>query len=295
MSARFSSRPYTEIAAEVKAACAWLRDLGFDSQSTRFGYYERFLSQLSRHAPPETVVQWTRDEYTQFFEVAVDADELCRIYRGLGTLTDEGIVARVRRAIKGHNRITLEDKNGRTGRDFSFELATAASFVSRGLDVDFGTEADARIAFPDIDIFIECKRPASDKGIEESIRKGLNQLRTRFDGAPTDDNARGVLVVSIARCVNPSFLQLVAPTPDELSDLAAVHVADFVRRFQRHWNDKWDNRVIAVVVVLDIPAYITELRQEFVAHETGVKVNSQSITPIRDLLLLHNLGWSSIR
>ena len=48
---------------------------------------------------------------------------------------------------------------------------------------------------------------------------------------------------------------------------------------------------MAVVAVLDAPAYIGQLRQEFVAHETGLDLNPASEDYVRDLWHLHNMGW----
>ena len=48
---------------------------------------------------------------------------------------------------------------------------------------------------------------------------------------------------------------------------------------------------MAVVAVPDAPAYIRQLRQEFVAHETGLDLNPASEDYVRDLWYLHNMGW----
>ena len=137
------------------------------------------------------------------------------MYEGLSGEANPLLNERLKDSLKGQELYVLDSEN-RSGRDFSFELATAAKFVRAGLAVDFGHEADLRVQINGFTFFVECKRLKSAKKIRKRIKEGINQLHKRYVKSENSHTARGMLALSIGKTVNKNLGLLVTVRPSHL-------------------------------------------------------------------------------
>lgn len=159
------------------------------------------------------------------------------------------------------------DSEHRSGRDFSFELSMAAKFVSAGLTVDFGHDADLRVPLNDLTFFVECKRLKSPQQIQKRIKEGAKQLHKRYVKSETPHKARGMLAISIGKTVNEKLGLLEGSSPTELGQTAFAHNRAFIEKYKSYWQAPKDGRTIGVAVVLDAPGILKGERQLTTLHE----------------------------
>lgn len=270
MSAEYSSQTFVAASARLDEACDWLESLGINYSPTRVGRYKAIFSALARHQLAGTLSAFY-DEYT--FEAWVNAAhevaEVGRMFEGLTGNSDPNLTARLREALKSHELFVL-DTQDRSGRDFSFELSTAAKFARCGYAIDFGHDADLKVAIGSYTFFVECKRLKSAQKVQRRIKDGLGQLHKRYVKSEDPQNSRGLLALSIGRTVNPGLGFLEGESPESIGESAFKHNAAFIERYKSYWQTKVDRRTLGVAVVLDTPGIVKRIKQVVTCHEVTV-------------------------
>ncbi|WKJ90262.1 hypothetical protein QZJ86_19985 [Methylomonas montana] len=256
--------------AKLDKACVWLEELGIAYSRTRIGRYKDLFEVLAKHQLADTLNAFY-EEYTleTWVNAAHEVAELNRIYDGLNGQSSPELVSRLKDALKGHELYVLDSEH-RSGRDFSFELSIAAKFVSAGLVVDFGHEADLRVLLDDFTFFVECKRLKSPHKIQKRIKEGLKQLHKRYVKSENPLNARGMLALSIGKTVNEKLGLLEGRDPNELGQKAFNHNRAFIEKYKSYWQSNPDQRTIGTAVVLDTPGRLIDNKQLATVHEVAM-------------------------
>lgn len=267
MSVDYSSQTFVAASAQLDAACTWLESLGIHYSPTRVGRYKEIFSALARHQLAGTLSAFY-DEYTlnAWVNAAHEVAEVVRMFEGLTGNRDFNLSVRLREALKSHELFVLDNQH-RSGRDFSFELSTAAKFARRGYAIDFGHDADLKVAIGSYTFFIECKRLKSAKKVQRRIKDGLDQLHKRYVTSEYPQNSRGLLVLSIGRIINPRLEFLEGENPETIAESAFKHNAVFIERYKSYWQNKVDRRTLGVAVVFDTPGIVKSIKQVVTCHE----------------------------
>lgn len=126
----------------------------------------------------------------------VEADEFVRaveaLRKGIG---DELAAAPIEKALKGPADLFLETARNSGGRNFMFELIIGGRLANAGFCPSFDKGPDVQVEFAGLRVGIECKRPLSPSGLEQNIRKAIDQLEER--------NADlSLIAVSVSRLLN---------------------------------------------------------------------------------------------
>jgi hypothetical protein len=263
----YTSHTYVEASARIDKACAWLDELGIAFSRTRIGRYRELFGALAKHQLAGTIDSFY-DEYSfeSWVNAAYEVAELARIYDGLHGQADQAFVSRLKEAVKGRELYVLDSEH-RSGRDFSFELSMAAKFVSAGLTVDLGHDADLRVPLNGLTFFVECKRLKSPQQIQKRIKEGVKQLHKRYVKSETPHEARGMLAISIGKTVNEKLGLLEGSSPTELGQKAFAYNRTFIEKYKSYWQAQKDSRTIGVAVVLDAPAILKSDKQLTILHE----------------------------
>lgn len=285
MTHEYSSQTFVAASARLDEACAWLESLGINYSPTRIGRYKAIFSALARHQLAGTLSSF-HDEFT--FEAWVNAAhevaEIVRMFEGLTGNSDPDLTNRLQEALKSHELYVL-DTQDRSGRDFSFELSTAAKFARCGYAIDFGHEADLKVAIDSYTFFVECKRLKSQKKVQRRIKDGLDQLHKRYVKSEDPQNTRGLLALSIGRTVNPGLGFLEGNSPESIGEKAFKHNVAFIERYKSYWQTKLDRRTLGVAVMLDTPGIVMPIKQVVTCHEVTVNNCISPNSPEYGLLL----------
>lgn len=281
----YISNTYVEASAKIDQACAWLDALGIEYSRTRIGRYKDLFGALAKHQLAGTLdTFYDQYPFESWVNAAHEVAELTRIYDGLNGQTASALVSRLREATKGQELYVLDSEH-RSGRDFSFELSIAAKFVSAGLPVDFGHDADLRIPLDGLTFFVECKRLKSPRQIQKRIKEGIKQLHKRYVKSEDPQTARGMLAISIGKTVNEKLGLLEGNSPDELGQKAFAYNHAFINKHRSNWQSPKDSRTIGVAVVLDSPGMLTVNKQLITLHEVAMNNSVPPSTPEYGLLV----------
>jgi len=266
----YASETYVEAYSKLSEACAWLDSLGIEYSKTRVGRYQKIFGALAKHQQAGTLDAFHEEHsFEAWVNAAHEVAELVRMYEGLSGEANPLLNERLKDSLKGQELYVLDSEN-RSGRDFSFELATAAKFVRAGLAVDFGHEADLRVQINGFTFFVECKRLKSAKKIRKRIKEGINQLHKRYVKSENSHTARGMLALSIGKTVNKNLGLLEGNDDKVLGDIAFSHNCAFINRYRSHWQRISDQRTLGVAVTLDTPGIITSNNQLVTCHEVTI-------------------------
>lgn len=200
---------HLEDLAEVQA---FLKSLGIRTQNTRIERYIRYLEQAVNGKQPDE---------SQIFKNAVDprfqspldwklyvlreAHELMWILKGLKARMPEGADGKLKKLVGGSDFAALDSQT--ESRNTQFELRIASYFCQAGWKVDLSTRTDM-IATSKVSpwtFYVECKRIASENGIQENLLKAKKQLIARMPDVYDGTKAYGVVAADVTRGACPIF------------------------------------------------------------------------------------------
>jgi len=194
---------HLEDLAEVQA---FLKSRGIRTQNTRIERYIRYLEQAVNGKQPDE---------SQIFKNAVDprfqspldwklyvlreAHELMWILKGLKARMPEGADGKLKKLVGGSDFAALDRQT--ESRNTQFELRIASYFCQAGWKVDLSTRTDmiATSKASPWTFYVECKRIASEKGIQENLLKAKKQLIARMPDVYDGTKAYGVVAADVTR------------------------------------------------------------------------------------------------
>lgn len=270
MGTLYQTQSYVEASKQLDKVCDWLETLGVNYSPTRVGKYKEIFSRLAAYQAENNFDGFFECvPFEEFVNAAYEVAELVRMYEGLNGHNDPDLVARLREALKGHE-LYLLDNQGRSGRDFSFELAIASKFARCGFAIDFGHQADLKAQINGHPLYVECKRIRSLRKVKRRIKDGLGQLHRRYVKSESPEKARGLLVLSIGKAINSDFGLLEANSLEHLKESAFRHNERFINQNKQYWHTAVDQRTVGVVVILDAPCVIKDGYKFTTCHEVTI-------------------------
>src|SRR5262249_25563241 len=122
--------------------------------------------------------------------------------------------------------------------------------------VHFEQPADLSITVEPHSVAVECKRPFTPAKVENNVRKGLHQLRKRYEAAENPATARGILAISVTRTENDGSKALDGETEAIVRAKIDGIFDRFIAKHQRHWQARVDGRTLAVLLELSAPCFV---------------------------------------
>lgn len=290
----YSSQTYESASLELDKACLWLESLGINYSKTRLTKYKTLFSDLAEYQSNNELEKfYEKYKFEYWVNAAHEVAELIRIYGGLGRLSDDSLISRLKNSLSGHELYVMDTQN-RSGRDFIFELSVASKFHKSGYSVNFGHEADLQLEMNGFTFYVECKRLKSLRQAQKRVKEGLKQLHRRYTKSSNPELTRGLLCVSIGKAINPSLGLLEADDPESLANKAFSHNAAFIERYKSYWgSSSLDKRTLGVVIILDVPGIIKSKNQLITCHE--VTLNNCISTNSPDYKLLDHIANKILR
>ncbi|WP_152607698.1 hypothetical protein [Aeromonas hydrophila] len=179
---------------KFEEAKSWLESFGLNVTSARFQKYKKiiankYLSDIFRGLTDIDVL-WALAELYDILE----------IYQFLESADKNQIKSALKHVNSGPYLLSDEKNDGGTihGRNFTFELYTAARFIRAGIAAEFVTDADINFIFEDAGILVECKRINSESNMENLISKAFEQIKKRCS---VENNTFGLIAISISKLI----------------------------------------------------------------------------------------------
>jgi len=178
---RFSYRKHQ---AQFRAACDWLSSLGVSIAATRAAEYAWLLGKIADHHEAGTIgVLLAEYGRVPIFNAMSEASEFVHIHAGLASRADDAMIKNLREFVTGASMLMNETPKNSRSRNVGFELSVGAAAAQCGLPVHFEQPADLSITVEPHSVAVECKRPFTPAKVENNVRKGLHQLRKRYEAA----------------------------------------------------------------------------------------------------------------
>ena len=185
------------VLAELEAAIRWLETCtGRSASSTRFSAYLRVLREWKAGQ-----LKLSGDELLSVLNATSHAYELIEIHQTLAKTELVGLAKKLRKYMTGPEleKDELSSSSSNLARNIGFELLLLARFCNCGLKVSLSSGADIVISREGIDVAIECKRPQTERKIEDSIKDAHRQLRLRRKGRKPGVVFIGMVALSVGK------------------------------------------------------------------------------------------------
>jgi hypothetical protein len=256
-----SRRSYREKAALLLRARDWMHQLDVKVSATRIGKYVKMLNRLADYHETRKIED-LRAEYGDkvLLNALSESDIVITIFEGLQTKVSAGLIARLKLFAEGRDLLfeeTAESNN--IARNTGFELEIAAAFAKANVPIDL-ERGDLSIQIDGRLIAVECNRPYSYAKLETNVRDASRQLIRRYTEHPAPDEARGIVSISVSKMENKGGRFLKVSRESELSPIVDGLFDKFGTEFNRVWATVRDARTVAVLLHLNAPAMVEDLR-----------------------------------
>src|SRR6266567_1914115 len=129
-----------------------------------------------------------------------EATELAAIHSALSVDPPKELAKKLQLILKGPSQPQQETTDSNLARNTAFELALGAKIHTNGVAVHFPDNPDISCDVRGTRVFIQCKRPFEEKGVDRNIQRALRQLKDDFETAD-GPAAVGVVAISLSRIV----------------------------------------------------------------------------------------------
>lgn len=207
---------YKDILLRLGGLDAWLEKLGIgqgrhDRIHWAIDVLHRIVDLEKRDGLPAGV------SLLDCYVAALDALEIHDIMNAFEGEPASVLAPKLERILSGSRLPSDETKRNSQARNTMFELALAAGWRSRGLNVCIG-EPDITLRLADVTFLVECKRPFAEHGIRANIRDAFSQLKTKL-GRPGKSTSTGIAAVSVSRIFNPGDRIFYSPAKAGIANL----------------------------------------------------------------------------
>jgi hypothetical protein len=254
-------RSYRDQATLLLQARDWMQQLDVKVSPTRIGKYVKMLNLVADHHE-KGKIEDLRAEYGDkvLLNALSESDTVITIFEGLRTKVTTSLIERLKVFVAGRDLLFSETpESNNIARNTGFELEMAAAFAKATVPVDL-EQGDLSIKVEGRSVAVECKRPFSYAKFETNVRDACWQLSRRYKGDPTPEKARGIVSISISKMQNEGGRFLRVSKESELSPIVDGLFDKFVTQFQKVWAKIFDPRTVAVLLHLNAPAMVEDLR-----------------------------------
>jgi len=240
--------PFNELNEAVQQASDWLSSIGIDVAGTRMSEYRKNITLLV-----DLLGRGNRDDLNRLYPTMVnslyEANEWINIYRGLETVKNENLIAKLEELLKGPEWFIDEkiSSSSNRSRNIAFELIITSRIAARGIQPDFATPADLAFPLNAKKLIVECKRPQSTSAVEKNIKAATKQLNRRFQTSIAR-NLRGIVAIDISKVGNPSFKMLEVQNTASLDLHLSQSITSFIDSFGHLWDGKKHKKIVGMLV-----------------------------------------------
>jgi hypothetical protein len=273
-----NTKGFKDITRLYDEAKNWLESNGILVNNTRFRRSRDLINKgLSRSPRDNHEILWAY----------IDLHDLFDIYSHLSEIDSNRFIETLKKITSGHELLSEEKSDGGSGhgRNFTFELFTAARLARAGYKVTFKTDADIDFIINNSKIHVECKRVQSHNSIEKNIDKAMAQIEVRCGNSSSD---RGIVAISISKLIWNQFNELINERNEPMfTDTKTMQDAflEFINELGISIRNKYSQdskRTIGLILHYKVPYWINSNGipiPAFINRFTFVYFNNNQLLP----------------
>lgn len=271
--------PYLEkgqnILVEYKQACAWLDSLGINFKRSRFGRYQKEISEFGKRIKSKISEEEKISAFYSFLNSYAEATELIRVKSALERIESSKYLSQLKKATAGQAFRNIANKD--SSRDFFFELTLAARLINAGYSVTVNELADAVADISGAKVFFECKRITSQKMVKDRVKHASTQLKKRFLNE-ISDKIKGIICLNVTELLNPNLVMVVGQDIHELKKDHSEMLTSFVKSHNRELNINDRENILGVICEFNMYGYIKNQNPLAVINCRGIKFLQYDVT-----------------
>jgi hypothetical protein len=271
--------PYLEkgqnILVEYKQACAWLDSLGINFKRSRFGRYQKEISEFAKTIKSKISEEEKISAFYSFLNSYAEATELIRVKSALERIESSKYLSQLKKATAGQAFRNIA--NNDSSRDFFFELTLAARLINAGYSVTVNELADAVADISGAKVFFECKRITSQKMVKDRVKHASTQLKKRFLNE-ISDKTKGIIYLNVTELLNPNLVMVVGQDIHELKKDHSEMLTSFVKSHNRELNIDNRENILGVICEFNMYGYIKNQNPLAVINYRGIKFLQYDVT-----------------
>lgn len=195
---------FSDHVADLVEIQAFLEARGIQTHNTRIDRYIQYLEQAA-HGDPINEARIFKNVLDARFQSGTDwllyvlreAHELMWILKGLKVHIPKGVDEKLQKVVSGSDFAALDTHT--ESRNTQFELRIASYFCQAGCEVDLSTRTDVIATTPEHAFYLECKRIAGPKNLQENLIKAKRQLISRMPSRHGTRKAYGLLAADVTK------------------------------------------------------------------------------------------------
>lgn len=246
----------------------WVQSLGITVGNSRIRHYKEEI---------EKAFSSDNYDYEKFMAISFETSLWIKVYEEFPRTEIESLKLIAPMILRGPLLQSSEnpDKSGNRARNKQYEIILGCTFAQEGLNPKFGIEReDLNFSFNGNNVFVECKRPWSERGIEDSLKDGIRQLRSRFSA--DNPNEKGILGLSIDRVANPRSVSPAFETIEDAQKSMLDHTRELLIKYKGKLRQRFDPKIAGLICSFNSPI-------ETKTHQSDVViVNMNSFIPMAD-------------
>lgn len=209
----------------------WLESKGINVNPTRFQKNLKLIKSNN--------IDSIKKEF-DFLWANSELHDLCEIYLHLSKINSKKLTDSLKTVVSGPELLQQEKNDGGSihGRNFTFELYSAARIARCGYGVTFDTDADINFINENRLYHVECKRVVSENNMDTLIDKAIKQIDKR---CANNSNDRGIVSLSVTKLVAKAIdleAKGVHANIDDMQDTMRKLVAKWGQLIQHHYSKK---------------------------------------------------------
>ena len=271
--------PYLEkgqnILVEYKQACAWLDSLGINFKRSRFGRYQKEISEFRKAIKSKISEEEKISDFYSFLNSYAEATELIRVKSALERIESIKYLSQLKKATAGQAFRNIANKD--SSRDFFFELTLAARLINAGYSVTVNELVDAVADISGAKVYFECKRITSQKMVKDRVKHASTQLKQRFLNE-ISDNIKGIICLNVTELLNPNLVMVVGHDIHELKKVHSEMLTSFVKSHNRELNINDRENILGVICEFNMYGYIKNQNPLAVINCRGIKFLQYDVT-----------------
>lgn len=284
--------PFEDTLARLDEIDQWLCSSGYRAHDRIRKYRKNIRNMLKLQAWDENLDSIQNISEARRREILwsyVESEEFVRAVSPLRERLGDNLPAvPIHRALDGPTDLYLETQRGSQGRNFMFELIMGGRIAKAGFTPEFNQGPDVQFKYRGIRVGVQCKRPFSRHGLEESINKAISQLRA--NGADLS-----IIAISVSRIWNGGGPSEIPVVRDPSSGHAHLNLKgrEIADESKRYWKEKLGHAGIFFYAYAPVCWPMENGRYGYatIRAETLCPVKSDDISTKRLLTdLAHDLG-----
>jgi hypothetical protein len=279
--AALSRRDYSEILSDLEDFDAYLEKIGIARPHDRLRKMIANIREVEKYRIEGKLLSLnSHPRMAEFVWSLVEGLEFTNIFQGLRDYDPTILKLLLQKVLRGPIQPAHENNTSNEARNIAFELMLGAGLRRAQAEVTLGTQADLIINHAGSSIYIECKRPRSEDGIGQNLKRARRQLRQHFASNRYPKSAAGLIAISISKAINSGSNWFLVDEEAQIGlglsrDVGRVH-----QSHRREYDSEDYAKVLGTIYQIFTPVYVRETGVITAAWQTEIFLHTDHLVQL---------------